>query len=86
MITAGCGGRGDAGGYLGDLENREFPTNSHEVDVIIIAVGTPIAERPRTEPDVRHSRIRLLPRVLDPSSTVGAGAAGSQPAAAVSSF
>jgi hypothetical protein len=31
----------------------------------LIAVGTLIAEPPRTDPDVRHSRIRLLPRVLD---------------------
>ena len=38
-----------------------------------VAVGTPITERPRTDPDVRLSRIRLLPRVADGESLVRPG-------------
>ena len=38
-----------------------------------VAVGTPVASAPRTDPYVQLSRIRLLPRVCDGEALVGPG-------------
>src|SRR5271169_846158 len=38
-----------------------------------MAVGTPIAERPRTDPYLPNSGIRFLPRVVDGEASVEVG-------------
>jgi hypothetical protein len=47
------------------------PTEACPDDEDAFAVGTSVTGRPRTDPDERVSRIRLLPRVFDGKANAG---------------